>query len=175
VECESRSVNTDHNLDCSLLSHRRGVNPDQSTQITIYTVHFKIHLVVTDKSMQTDLDLDWSHIKDVSELYWVNHSRCIYSLDTPHGQCRSRSVTTFLPSNQDLNCLLLDLFGYFQSRCDQCRFWSDSTHVPADLDLYWLYMLIWGTSEEKVPSAIFFDILVIILFEKNLQLSKIFP
>jgi hypothetical protein len=48
-------------------------------------------------------------------------------------QCRSRSSSTSLPSDQNLYCLLLDALGYFRPRSNQCR--SDDMNLPADLDL----------------------------------------
>jgi hypothetical protein len=55
-------------------------------------------------------------------------------------QFRSRSAGKSVPSDQDLNCSLFDLLGFFWSKCDQWRSWSDSTNVLADLDLHWLHM-----------------------------------
>jgi hypothetical protein len=52
-------------------------------------------------------------------------------------QFRCRSADTSVPSDQDLNCSLFDLIGYFRPKYDQCRSRSDGMDVPADLDLHW--------------------------------------
>jgi hypothetical protein len=86
----------------------------------------------------------------------------IYAFYCMGKQCRSRSASTSMPSDQvisfslfvrnnlmnlkahslyvpsdlDLHCLLFHLLGYFWPKSKQCRSWSHGTNVPADMDLH---------------------------------------
>jgi hypothetical protein len=71
-------------------------------------------------------------------LYWP-FTQYIHVYHLCH-RWRSRSVSTSVPSDQDLNCSLFDSLGYFWPKCDQCRSRSDGTDVLDDLDLHWSHM-----------------------------------